>query len=373
MSRSVIYRFSCAGFLTFSAAIFGVQRTSNADVGINDYHPSGTFTLPTDPSGNSVLFNSLSTGQLVTLNESQISVENSVGSGTFTPTGSLPASFSPSFGPTFITAAPGGTQVAAGDGNGDIAVFNPSTPSAATVYPLSANTFDFDAKWFNSNLLAITDSNGVDVLNATTGHVTNIITDIGGASGGIAFDSAGNLYTGDGFYFGGGPSQTGLIKEFSASSWQTALSSATPLDFEATGTDVAQLLSAASLGFDNSGNFFVGGADFFSGTGNFGYNALVSAAAIQSAIASPPTIGLITGSSPSNVLREFDSPAADISNTDSGYWDYNSTTGDLYLSYFDQSQVQIFSVPEPGSITLLTLVGAAVMLRRKRRQEFAPA
>jgi hypothetical protein len=362
MSRSVIYRFSCAGFLTFSAAIFGVHRTSNA-AGLYDYHPVGNFTLPTDPSGNNVLFNSLSTGQLVTLNESQISVENSVGSGTFTPTGSLPASFSPSFGPTFITAAPGSTEVAAGDGNGDIATFNPSAPSAATVYPLSANTFDFDAKWFNTNLLAITDSNGVDILNATTGVVSNIVTDIGGASAGIAFDSAGNLYTGDGFYFGAGPSQTGLIKEFSASSWQTALLSNTPLDFESTGTEVAQLLSADSLGFDNSGNFYVGGADSFGTTGSFGFDALVSASAIQGAVAQ--TSAPITDSSSSADLREFSDPYGQYT---PGYWDYNNTTGDLYLSYFDQSQVQILSpVPEPTSITLLTLSSAAMILRRKRR------
>ncbi len=372
MSRSVIFRFSSLGVLTFSAALFGGRSNSYAaPAGLNDYHQVRSFTLPVDnnPSSAGTLYSSLSNGAFLALNETQILQETSVASGTFTPVGSLPASFSPSFGPSFLAISPDGTTAAAGDQGGHIAVFNPSSPSSAAIDTLSD---DFDGTWFSNNQLAITNSNGVQILNTTSKAVTTVVSDIGGASAGITFDSAGNLYTGDGFYFGTGANQTGLIKEFSKASWQSALSSGTPLDFQASGTLVAQLLSAASLGFDSSGNFFVGGADFFSGTGNFGYNALVSAAAIQSAIALPPTIGLITGSSPPSVLRQFDSPADDISNFDSGFWTYNNATGDLDLRYFGDTNVQVFSaVPEPGSISLLSVSTAVLMLRRRRRTRAA--
>ncbi len=40
-------------------------------------------------------------------------------------------------------------------------------------------------------------------------------------------------------------------------------------------------LSAASLGFDASGNLFVGGGDAFGNSGHYGYAGLVSAAAVQ--------------------------------------------------------------------------------------------
>jgi hypothetical protein len=366
MSRSVIYRFSSAGFLTFIAALVGGQGGSSPVMAaISDYQLTRNFTLPTDntPFSIGALFGSLPSGQLLVLNESQVLTETSVGSGTFNSVGTL-SNFNPSGGPSFLAVSPDGTKAAAGtNGNGSITVFNPSNVASSTNYNVS---FDFDAAWFNNTLLAISDGNGVQILNTSNGSLATVVSDIGGASGGITFDSAGNLYTGDGFYFGAGPSQTGLIKEFSKASWQSALSSM-PLDFESAGTPVAQLLSASSIGFDNAGNFFAGGADFFGTTGNFGYNALVSADAIQEAIASSPTIGLITGSSPPSVLREFDSPADDISNTDPGFWTYNNATGELDLRYFGDNNVEVFAVPEPGSITLLTLGSGILMFRRRRR------
>ncbi len=44
-------------------------------------------------------------------------------------------------------------------------------------------------------------------------------------------------------------------------------------------------LSAASLGFDASGNLYVGGGDAFGGSGHYGYAAIVSAAVVQRVLA----------------------------------------------------------------------------------------
>jgi hypothetical protein len=378
-------RFSvCALLGTAVAGVWGSVVRADA-VSIYDYHPVGSFTLP---SANSV-YSALPTGNLVVLTGSQVSIQNSVDGSTYTSQGSIPAttatgSFTPGSFPSFIAAAPGGSQVAAGDGNGDIAVFSPSNPSAAVIYtvPNAAPYDDYAAKWFNSTELAITDANGVDLLNTANHTVTTIIGDIGGASAGVAFDATGNLYTGDGYYYGGinqpglapGANQTGLIKVFSAASWQAALlPAANPLDFEATGTTVAQILSADSLGFDNSGNFYVGGADSYGSTGDYGYDTLVSASDIANAAASQQS-SVITAT-PSVDVRDVTDPYDNpVNNGDPGYWTYDGANGELYLQYSDpgDATVQVFSaVPEPGSMAMLCLGACSALLGRRRGKSVA--
>ena len=154
MSRRVISRVSCVGALAFGTAILGGRAMAHAvSVSIYDYHPIGSFTLPTASS----LYSPLPTGNLVVLNGSQVLIQNGIDSSSYTSQGNIPtASFSSAF-PSFISAAPNGSQVAAGDGNGDIAVFSPSNPSAATIYSLPVGgTFDYNATWFNNSELAIT-------------------------------------------------------------------------------------------------------------------------------------------------------------------------------------------------------------------------
>jgi hypothetical protein len=369
--RSVKFRVFSA--LAVTAAFSG--RAGAQSVDIFSYHPIGSFALPTDPVGNPVAFSALPNGQVITLAENQISLQSAVGSGSFNAIGNLPAGFKPTYGPSFLAVSSGGIA-AAGDQNGDIAVFNAASPTAVTstsvsnaaIYNLGGGTFDYDAKWFNNNLLAISDAHGVDVLNTSNGKLTNVITDVGGASAGIAFDAHGNLYTGDGYSYSG--TGTGSIKEFSESSWQSVLAGGSALDFQGQGISVAKLLSANSLGFDNSGNFYVGGADTLDVPGDYGYDALVSASAIQTAAASQQPVLISTDPSSASFYGPgYLNPISDPYGATGGDWSYNPALGDLYLTYpySGDTNVYVYAVPEPASTALLAMAACTVLSRRFRK------
>lgn len=335
-----------------------------------DYTFSRSFNLPAAnaASGGTVLFDALPDGRLLTLNGTEIAVESGVGTGVFDVVGSIPG-FGLAFGPSFLRVSPDGTKAAAGsNGLGSVVVFDPLNPSAVTTYAVQ----DYDAVWIDNTSLAIanaTTSTGVEVLNTSTGSVTSIISNIGGASAGVAIDAVGNLYTGNGFDFVPGGSETGWIKAFPFAQWQAALSSGTPINFESAGIPVVDLLSAASLGFDQFGNFFVGGADFFGGSGDLGYAALVDADDLSAALAANASVPPIDPTAPADVLRKFVSPQATIDALQPPFWSYNDATGELYLRYFSDGSVNVYVVPEPATLSILA--GASLLALRRRRRAIA--
>lgn len=360
MSRrvgSIVATLASVGFLSITSSAPAATPAQNS--------LSRMFNLPAPnaASGGSVLFDALPDGRLVALNGAQVSVETAARSGTFSVLGSVPG-FSPTFGPSFFTVSPDGTKAAAGsNGGGSVVVFNVSNPTSVTSYAAD----DYDAQWIDNSRLAITNSasSGVQVLNTANASLKTIVTGLGGASSGIALDASGNLYTGNGYDLAPGGSDTGWIKAFSSSAWNAALTSGTPINFESSGTPVADLLSAASLGFDNSGNFFVGGADFFGVSNDLGYAGLIASDAITAALAAGASTPPISAASPASELRKFISPADTITNQQPPFWNYNNATGELYLSYFQQGAVGVYAVPEPGSLSLLC--GAALLTLRRRR------
>ena len=338
---------------------------------IDTYQPTRSFNLPASNNsfGGTVLFDALSDGRLLVLNESELLAESSVRSGSFTSLGNV-ANFAPPYGPAFLKVSPDGTMAAAGsNGAGYVSVFPVGNPGSAVRYNLG----DYDAAWIDNTRLAVANSGQVQVLNTSTGTVKTIINNVGGASGGIAFDHAGNLFTGNSYSYGTGTSDTGWVKAFTASAWQAALASGTAIDFEASGRPVVDLLSAASIGFDASGNFFIAGGDAFGTSGDVGYAGLVDAEAIRAALngtsAQPP----IDMSSPSDQLRKFATPQPFIDNFQTPFWTYNSVTGELYLRYFGDQQVTSYSVPEPTATALLGLAGCGMLLRRRSRAARRPA
>ena len=199
--------------------------------------------------------------------------------------------------PCFIKISPNGQKIALGVGFYkplfvfDTALLSVSAPpnlrQAAGVKIWDENMYD--GAWRGNRYLFI--NAGSDAgsqiyaldTDGTTGTPIAIMPDIPGASGGLAFDAAGNLVTGIGF--GYGAAATGQLKIWPAASVEAALAGTT-LAYSSTGKLLIEgALSAASLGFDTSGNLFVGGGDAFGNSGHYGYAGLVSAAAVQRVLA----------------------------------------------------------------------------------------
>jgi hypothetical protein len=328
-------------------------------VGIYDYQLSRSFSLP-GPNAGVSLFDALPDGRLLLLNGSTVSVETAPKSGSFNTLGVIPG-LTPISSPSFLAISPNGTRAAAGsNGGGSVVVFDTNNPAISTSYPAD----DFGGEWLDNSHLAISNGFGsakVDILNTSAATVTPVVTNIVGASAGVSIDAAGNLYVGNGF-----GSNSGLIKSFSAAAWQSALATNTPLNFATQGTPVADLLSAYPIGFDGSGNMFVGGGDFFGGSGDYGYAALVDAAAVANALAIPQASPPITPASSAAVLRKFTSPQATIANFQPPNWNYNAATGELYLNYaFGDGVVGVYTaVPEPSCIVLTVMCGILLLTRR---------
>ena len=178
--------------------------------------------------------------------------------------------------PAFIHISPSGDKIVIGEGwEQDVLVFPLSILSATgppvldthpntTVIPVN----HYDAVWFNDQYLLV---NGglwpgspyestiicIDV-DAVTGAA--LITDIPGASSGLAFDSDGNLITGIGYH----STRTGELKLWNAVDISDAIYNYTSYQYDgAEGKILAEeVLSAAALGIDYEGHLHVGGGQY---------------------------------------------------------------------------------------------------------------
>ncbi len=347
-----------------AVALLGIQTESHA-VGIYDYQYQRSFTLPAPTVDfSSVLFDALPDGRLLLLNNATVSIETAPKSASFVVLGDI-SGFSPLSGPSFLAISPDGTRAAAGsNGGGSVVVFNTGNPASSTSYAAA----DFGAEWLDNNRLAISSGFGtakVEILDTATSTVTPVVTNIVGAAGGVSFDTAGNLYVGNGY-----GSNVGVIKSFAAADWQSALATSTPLNFATQGTPIADLLSAYPVGFDATGNMFVGGGDFFGNSDDIGYAALVDVSAVVDALANPQATPPITASSSASVLRKFISPPDTIDGDQPPNWLYNAATGELYLNYvYDSSGVVsvYVAVPEPSCFALLVMCSMLIVARPGRK------
>lgn len=226
-----------------------------------EYQPQPSFQLP---SGADV-FDVLVDGRIVVLVNHDVYLEDALRSRSFTLLGSLPDAPPLEF-PSFVRISPSGTQLATGDGLGQVGVF--SWPALTGRWFAAAH---YEAEWFDDRHLLLTGGGGgsVSVLDTQSPDETNPVNPTiivnKGIPGGATFDGDGNLFVGNGFS-DSGPIQTGDIKRFPFAEWTTAWTGGPPLDFVSDGVLVVNVLSAASLGFDARGNLHVGGGDFLGGT-----------------------------------------------------------------------------------------------------------
>ncbi len=307
---------------------------------VDQYFPAGQRGLPADPAGLGRAVDAGPDGRLVVAVGLEIYREDAPGAGSYTLVGTLPGT-PPMFGPAFVKVSPDGSKIAYGDNSGGVGVYD--FPSLTGVV---FNAFHFDATWLDDDHLAITDFGVVTLLDVTSADPMNptnpvLIQNIGGASAGIAFDDAGNLFTGNGFALGG-PSATGDIKVFDAASWSAAITSGMPLDFENGGQFLGNVLSASPLGFDGRGNLFVGGGDAFGG-GASGYAAVISRGAVESALAGA---GALDANDPLRALQLDPNPASGSFYSVT----YDPASGELLLGEFGAASLWVFKPSTyPGS------------------------
>ncbi len=258
-------------------------------VSIDDYRQAPGFALPS-PGGP---LDILPDGRIIVLSQTTVFRETAPRSRSFVALGTLPDADFSSFGASFLLVSPDGGRIAVGNNGGasfinfQVGIF--ALPSlAGTWYTANSDS----AAWINDRYLALTAGTfgspsivtAFDSFSSDPDHPSNrtIIQNIGGASGGIAFDRAKNLYTGNAFSTTG-PSTTGAVKAFAHADWLSALHGGPPIDFEAQGVLVVTVLDADPLTFDTSGNLFSGGGDLFGG-GDVNFAALISKAAVRSAL-----------------------------------------------------------------------------------------
>lgn len=333
-----------------------------------DYTLSGSFVLPTPTTGGE--FDVLGDGRLITVSGAEVLVETAPLSRSFNSVGVLPDADMPDpvyAGPAFVRVSPDGMKVAVGNNGG-----SSWSNYEVGVFDLTGLTGDwfsarhYDAAWIDGTHLVMSAGgvtgppSVVTALDTTSdpGSPLNpmLIDNIGGYSGGIAFDAAGNLYTGNGFA-AAGPSGTGWIKAFATADWLPAFEGTGPaVDFEVGGTLVADVLSASSLGFDAEGNLHVGGAD--STGGDFEYAALIRQVALADALGGG---GPVDPLDPQQVCRLDPDPTA------GSLYDVvaNHVTGELYVR--QGNVVYTYVVPEPASAALLALAAALALGRGARR------
>jgi hypothetical protein len=256
---------------------------------VDDYRQRQGFEFPSPKGPGDVTED----GRIVILSGTTVFEETAPRSRTFVSLGDLPGSDFNRFGASFLKLSPDGGRIAVGNNGGasfdhfQVGVF--AFPSLAGTW-FEVNSFE--GAWINERFIALTAGvfgtpsivTAFDTHSTDPAHPSNrtIINNIGGASGGIAFDKHGNLFTANGFGTTG-PSTTGEIKAFPRAQWHAALHGGPPIDFEANGTVIVTVLSAAPLGFDVSGNLFVGGGDFFGG-GDINFAAFINHEAVRSAL-----------------------------------------------------------------------------------------
>jgi len=291
-----------------------------------NYVLHGSFQLPDMHSSS--IFDELPDGRLVAWNGEHLFIETALGSRRFLPIADAQGQY-----PSFLRVSPSGERIALGDGT-TIRTILRDDPAVQTEVQFQ----NYDAEWIDEERLAVTGSHQGSiayVLLPENGDIGVMCINIGSASGGVTLDSARNLYLGDG-YDPAHPDDTGFVKAFTEAEWQSALDTSLPLDFKASGVLVADLLSAAYLGFDAEGNLHVGGGNSLVQPPEVGYAAVADRNAVAGALTGGREVD---DQLPSYVVQRLDpKPGAQQSWHMSSNW----ITGELYVTAYGESTVYVY-------------------------------
>ncbi len=234
-------------------------------------------------------------GRMIAATGRTVYLQASSGEVTWRPVAELDADADP-MDPCFVVVSRDGRKIALGTGFGKPLYVFP-TYLLSTDVPLNLNQHRAVKRWdlsyydgvfrdarflfinrgadnYQSEILAIdTEQTGPEA-------ITIAVSEIPGASAGLAFDDHGNLVTGIGW----DPefTRTGELRIFDARQLDAALGEQEPRSYDDAGQVIAHnVLSAASLAFDSAGNLIVGGGDVFGNTGNLGYAAIIDASVLE--------------------------------------------------------------------------------------------
>jgi hypothetical protein len=340
-------------FATFTSA----TTIARGDL-FENYRPVRQFDLP----AGAEMFDALADGRVIAIADANVYVETGPSSSNFSLVGALPAADIPGFGAAFLRVSPDGQRIAVGNNGGafgdnyQVGIFDVTT--------LAGDWFTashFDAEWFDDSLLAIAAGDFgspsiVTVLDTASPDPQDpsnvlILDNIGGASGGIAFDGAGNLYTGNGFQ-STGPSGTGAVKAFLLSDWLPILSGGSPLHFENDGVLIVDILSASPLDFDIEGNLAVSGGDF-SSSEDKDFVAVISAPSVAAALMGS---GPVSTSDPQRIRHLDPLPGNDFNFFTAST---NDTLQQLYVRDFGSPTVYVYA--DAPAVPAITTWGAVVM------------
>lgn len=334
MSRECQYRGPSSALwwagVVLAAALPGTARSDD----FGRYTLMGSFAAPSAGAFMDA-FDVLPDGRVVVQAGNEVWLESAAGARAFERVAALSGRGAPVVFPAFVQASPDGSRIAVGNNADAVGVFRLRDLTGAWF-----SAAHFDADWLDDRRLAIRAGETVTLLDTRSDPddpVNPVLIDQGPVAAGIALDGAGNLFTGNGFG-NGGPSDTGWIKVFAEDRWRGVLRGEPVIHFEEEGTLVADLLSAASLGFDAEGNLHVGGGDF--STGDQDYAGLVSAAAVADAIAGR---GPADPNDPADV-RRFDPDENDPAN----WYDVRANQATSELLIRDAATSRVFVHAPPG-------------------------
>lgn len=337
--------------------IAAVAPTAHA--ALPSYSLVGSYALP-DGS-----FDLLPDGRLVAVDSTgAIRVQDAPNANTYSPLGSIDGTIFDgpfgNFGAIFLRVSPDGSHLAIGDNaaHDKVHFVDASALSTSSVTPTTAvSSSNYDAVWTDNHTLFVTGSDSlfnpvVTRIDTNTNTSTIVMTAGSGGSGGITTDGT-HLFVADGYNPSSGGAPTGNVRSFNLSDLAAPLPTS-PIDFT-TGLLVADALTGASLGFDAQGNFLVGGGDYFAGSNDAGYAAVIDKEAIAVALLGGPF------AQDSDELRL--SPASSPPFL-SYHIFFNAATNELIVGA-DGTAYRYALVPTPTTAALFT-VGIAAAGRRRR-------